>query len=91
MKEGLFFCFSMLYFDWIFDFFDFLNFIYGDMYVYLIDKEGYDYEFFKVYKLFEGYCLFWDGYVLKLMKNKNLFSGYYYVKFGVKLIEWEKM
>lgn len=54
--------------------------------IYLINKEGYDHESQKAYK----YCLFWDGHGLKLMKNKNLFSGYHYIKFGVKPTEWEK-
>lgn len=54
------------------------------MYADLINKEGYDHESLKAYKSFEGYRLFWDGHVLKLMNNKNLFSGYHYVKFGVK-------
>ena len=60
------------------------------MYPYLINKEGYDHESLKAYKAFEGYHLFWDGHVLKLMKNKNLFSGCHYIKFGVKPTEREK-
>lgn len=83
-------CPNTLHSDWTSDFSDFPNFTYGDMYAYLINKEGYDHEALKAYKSFEGYRLFWDGHVLKLMNNKNLFSGYHYVKFGVKPTEREK-
>lgn len=80
-KEGSLPCPNTLHSDWTSDFSDFPNFTYGDMYAYLINKEGYDHESLKAYKSFEGYRLFWDGHVLKLMKNKNLFNGYHYVKF----------
>lgn len=89
-KEGSLPCPNTLHSDWTSDFSDFPNFTYGDMYAYLINKEGYDHESLKAYKSFEGYRLFWDGHVLKLMKNKNLFNGYHYVKFGVKPTEREK-
>ena len=52
------------------------------MYAYLINKLGYDHESLKAYKSFEGYRLFWDGHVLKLVKKKNLFNGYHHVKLG---------
>lgn len=91
MKGGSLPCPNTLHSDWTSDFSDFLNFTYGgDMYAYLINKLGYDHESLKAYKSFEGYRLFWDGHVLKLMKNKNLFNGYHYVKFGVKPMEQEK-
>ena len=59
------------------------------MYAYLINKEGYDHEYIKAYKSLEGCRLFWYSHELKLMKNKNLFSGYHYVKLGVKPTERE--
>ena len=89
-KQGSLPCPNTLHSDWTSDFSDFPNFTYGDIYAYLINKEGYDHESLKAYKSFEGYRLFWDGHVLQLMKNKNLFSGYHYVKFGVKPTEREK-
>ena len=89
-KEGSLPCPATLHSDWTTDFSNFPNFTYGDIYAYLINKEGYDHESLKAYKSFEGYRLFLDGHVLKLMYNKNSFDGYHFVSFGVKPTEREK-
>lgn len=89
-KEGSLPWHNTLHSDWTSDFSDFPNFTYRDTYAYLINKVGYDHKSHKAYKSFEGHRLFWDAHVLKLIKNKNFFSGYHYVKFGVKPTEREK-
>ena len=83
LDDGLFPCPNTLQSDWTSHFPDFPNFTHGDMYTYLINKGGYDHEALIAYKSVEGYHLFWDGDVLKLMRNKTLYHGYHYVKFGV--------
>ena len=43
--------------DWTTDFSSFSNYTWGDMYAYLIVKEGYDHESLKAYKSPEGFRL----------------------------------
>ena len=83
LQEGLFPSRNTLQSDWTSDFSEFPNFTQGDMYTHY-------HQALKAYKSFEGYRLFWDGHVLKLMRNKNLNHGYHFVKFGVKPTTREK-
>ena len=76
--------------DWSTDFSSLSNYTWGDMYAYLIVKEGYDHESLKAFKSLEGFRLHWDGHVQSLQVNKSTFFGYHIVKFSVKPTEREK-
>ena len=73
-----------LHSDWTTDFSLLSNYTWGDMYAYLIIKEGYDHESLKAYKSLEGYRLCWDGHVQSLQTNKSLICGCHLIKFSVK-------
>lgn len=51
-----------LHSDWTTDFSLLLNYTWGDMYAYLIVKEGYDHENLKAYKSLARCRLHWDGH-----------------------------
>ena len=76
--------------DWTTDFSSFPNYTWGDMYAYLIVKEGYDHESLKAYKSLEGFRLHWDGHVQSLQTNKSIFYGCNLIKFSAKPTEREK-
>lgn len=42
INDGMILNFLNFYFDWSNDFLDVLNFFWGDLYCYLINKKGYD-------------------------------------------------
>lgn len=79
-----------LHSDWSTDFSDALNFAWGDLYCYLINKKGYGQESLKAYKSLEGYRLHWDGHVYNLERNKNIYFEHHIIKFPVKPTEREK-
>ena len=64
--------------DWTTDFSSFPNYTWGDIYAYLIVKEGYDHESLKAYKSLEGFRLHWDGHVQSLQTKKSLFYTPYF-------------
>ena len=76
--------------DWTTDFTPLANYTWGDMYAYLIVKEGYDHESLKAYKSLEGFRLHRDGHVQSLQTNTSTFFGYHLVKFSVKPTERER-
>ena len=76
--------------DWTTDLSSFPNYTWGDMYAYLIVKEGYDHESLKAFKSLEGFRLHWDGHVQSLQANKSIFCGCHLIKFSVKPTEREK-
>ena len=76
--------------DWTTDLSSFMNYTWGDMYAYLIVKEGYDHESFKAFKSLQGFRLHWDGHVQSLQANKSIFCGCHLIKFSVKPTEREK-
>ena len=76
--------------DWTTDLSSFPNYTWGDMYAYLIVKEGYDHESLKAFKSLEGFRLHWDGQVQSLQANKSIFCGCHLIKFSVKPTEREK-
>lgn len=78
-----------LHSDWTTDFSLLLNWTWGDMYAYLIVKEGCEHESLKAYKSLARYRLHGDGHVQSLQTNKSLFCGCHLVKFSVKLTERE--
>ena len=78
-----------LHSDWTTDFSLLLNYTLGDMYAYLIVKEGYDHESLKAYKSLARCRLHWDGHVQSLQTKKSLFCGCHLIKFSVKLTERE--
>lgn len=79
-----------LHSDWTTDFSLLLNSTWGDMYAYLIVKEGYDHESLKAYKSLARCRLHWDEHVQSLPTNKSLFCGCHLLKFSVKLTERER-
>ena len=76
--------------DWTTDLSSFPNYTWGDMYAYLIVKEGYDHESLKAFKSLKGFRLHWDGHVQSLQANKSIFCGCHLIKFGMKPTEREK-
>lgn len=76
---------------WINNFLDILEFMFGDLYSYLVGSEEYLEENFCFFKSFLGYKLYCDGYVMDLkccfVENRKFF----FFKFKVKLIERVKI
>ena len=76
--------------DWTTDFSSLPNYTWGDMYAYLIVKEGYDHESLKAYKSLEGFRLHLDGHVQILQTNKSKYHEHSLLKFSVKPTERER-
>lgn len=85
---GKLFFYLFLFWFWIYNFINILDFRFFDIYYYLVGKDGYDEVCLWLYKSFQGFCLYMDGYVEDL-KYYSIFDdvGYCYFQFKVKLIE----
>ena len=75
---------------WTNNFYKGPEFTFADLFVYLVEKKGYDKESLRAFKSLQGYRLYADGHVEELSYHSIEGGKYCFFKFGVKPTEKSK-
>lgn len=76
--------------QWTNNFYKAPEFTFADLFVYLVEKKGYDKESLRAFKSLQGYRLYADGHVEELSYHSVEGGKYCFFKFGVKPTEKSK-